>query len=97
MTDPENPPTAEDREEAREGAVQRLGLVSMAIWVLVVVAFMWFVFPNRPFKPTIGMMLGSVAFALALVPWAAYPTLVERLARQRAAARGPRPLPPASR
>jgi len=80
-------PTSEDREAAREYVVQRLGLISMAIWVVLVMAFMWFVYPTRPFRPTAGMMLGSLALGLAAAPWVIYPYLVERTARRRAATR----------
>ena len=87
MTEQNSAPTPTDREEAREYAVQRLGIVSAVIWVVVVMGFMWFVFPLYPYKPTVGALLGTFAAALAVVPWAAYPILVERNAHQRAAAR----------
>jgi len=83
----QQPPTSEDREAAREYVVQRLGLISMVVWVVLVMAFMWFVFPSRPFRPTIGMMLGTLALGLAAAPWVVYPYLVERVARRRAATR----------
>jgi uncharacterized membrane protein len=96
MPEPATRPTDLERAEAREYVVQRLALVSAVIWALVVMGFMWFVFPTRPFRPTVGMMLGSFALALAVVPWIAYPFLVERVARRRAAARTGESLPPAS-
>jgi hypothetical protein len=87
MHEQQEAPTTEEREAAREYVVQRLGFVSMVIWVVLVMGFMWFVFPSRPFKPTIGMMLGSLALGLAAAPWVVYPYFVERVARKRAATR----------
>lgn len=94
MAEQDSAPTPTEREEAREYAVQRLGIVSAVIWVVVVMGFMWFVFPLYPFKPTVGALLGTFALALAFLPWAAYPILVERNAHQRAAARARGLLPP---
>jgi threonine/homoserine efflux transporter RhtA len=87
MREQQERPTPEEREAAREYVVQRLGLVSMVIWIVLVMAFMWFVFPSRTFRPTVGMMLGTMALGLAAAPWVVYPYLVERVARRRAAAR----------
>ncbi len=87
MSEQEPTPSATDRDEAREYTIQRLGIVSAVIWVLVVMGFMWFVFPAHQFKPTIGAFLGTFAMALAVLPWSVYPILVERNARERAAAR----------
>jgi hypothetical protein len=87
MREQQVPPTAEEREAAREYVVQRLGFVSMVIWVVVVMGFMWFVFPTAPFRVTVGMMLGTFAFGLAAAPWIVYPFFVEHVARRCAATR----------
>ena len=75
-------PTKWQRQQAKELVAQRLGLVSMVIWVVGVLAFMILVFPGRPFKPSVGMMVGMALLALAALPWVAYWHLVERVARQ---------------
>jgi hypothetical protein len=76
------PPTEWRRAQARERVIQRLGLVSMVIWVVGVLAFMVLVYPSRPFKPSIGMLVGMLCFALAALPWLAYGWLVERASRE---------------
>jgi hypothetical protein len=97
VAQPPPQPSAADREEARDRVVQRLGLVSMVIWVVVVIGLMWFLFPTRSFKPTVGVTFGALAFALAIIPWIAYPFLLERELRQRVAPRGRPELPPTTR
>jgi hypothetical protein len=85
-------PTEGRRARARERVIQRLGLVSMVIWVVGVLAFMVLVYPGRPFKPSIGMLVGMLCFALAALPWLAYGWLVERASREEASeARQARP------
>ncbi|HZU05552.1 MAG TPA: hypothetical protein VFB73_06230 [Chloroflexota bacterium] len=70
------------RAQARERVIQRLGLVSLVIWVVGVLAFMVLVYPARPFKPSVGMLVGMLCFALAALPWLAYGWLVERASRE---------------
>ena len=84
MTQPPNAdsPTDEDRAQAREYVVQRLAAVSAAVWAAGMLAFMFFIFPNGNFKPTVGMALGVWLLALAALPWVAYVPLVERVARR---------------
>ena len=78
------PPTDWQRQEARDFVAQRLGLLSMAIWVVGMLAFMFLVFPVGAFKPSSGMFVGMALLALAALPWLAYWRLVEEVARRRA-------------
>jgi hypothetical protein len=81
-------PTVEDREAAREYVMHRLGLVSMAVWVVGVLLFMTVVFPGSGLRPTSGMIVGAAMFFVAALPWLAFHLLVERRAHQLARARG---------
>ncbi|HEY7067650.1 MAG TPA: hypothetical protein VII06_39705 [Chloroflexota bacterium] len=85
MGEPQEPggPSEDDRAQAREYVVQRLAAVSAAIWAAGMIAFMFFVYPNGNFKPTVGMALGVWLLALASVPWMAYVPLVEHVARRQ--------------
>ena len=78
-------PTEEHRQQAKEWVVHRLGLISLAIWVVGVLIFMTVLFPGRGLKPTTGVQAGMVCLAIAALPWLAYWYLVKRVARRRAA------------
>ncbi len=80
MPDPpeSQPPSEWERQQAHDYVMQRLAPISAVIWAVGMIAFMVFVFPGRPFKPSIGMVIGAWLLALAAVPWIAYPRLVER-------------------
>ena len=69
------------RQQAREHVSQRLALVSLVLWSLGVLAFMIVVFPGRPFRPSIGMMVALVMAGVAALPWLAYRPLVDRRLR----------------
>ena len=69
------------RQVAREYVSQRLALVSLVVWSLGVLAFMILVYPGRPFRPSIGMMVALVMAGVAALPWLAYRPLVDRRLR----------------
>jgi len=75
------PPPDSRRQQARELVIQRLGLVSMAIWVVGILVFLTAVLPGRPFRPSIGALVGTFMLCIAAIPWLAYGPLVERVAR----------------
>ena len=64
-------------QEARDRAQFILGAVSLIIWLVVAfsLSVAWFVdeYTARPI-----LMAGGVAFAVAALPWVAYPSLVRR-------------------
>ncbi|HUS16762.1 MAG TPA: hypothetical protein VM536_17335 [Chloroflexia bacterium] len=76
-------PTDWQIEQAKELVAQRLGLISMVIWVVGVLLFMTLIYPNRPFRPTAGMFAGVVLVIPAALPWLSYGRLVNRIARQQ--------------
>ena len=73
--------TASRRQsEARERAQFVLGAISLVIWLVVAftLSVSWFV--DEYTAPPI-LMAGGIAFAVAVLPWIAYPWLVRRLRR----------------
>jgi len=90
MSDIPRPVTREEqaRRQAREAVVQGLGLISMIIWVSGVLAFLIWVYPARPFKPSSGMLAGLVMLAIAALPWLAYRPLVGWRLRAQCVRRG---------
>lgn len=69
------------RREAREAVSQRLALISMIVWVVGILGFMFVLYPGRPWKPSSGMLVALVMMGVAALPWLAYRPLVERRLR----------------
>ncbi|MBX5492720.1 MAG: hypothetical protein IRZ14_16335 [Chloroflexi bacterium] len=80
MSEVRAPSASQDqaRQQAREAVIQWLGLISMAIWVIGILAFMIWLYPARPLKPSSGMLAGLVMLGVAALPWLAYRPLVQR-------------------
>ena len=91
MSDEAPPLTPWQRHQAKEIVAQRLGLISMVIWVVGVLLFMIVLFPSGEFRRSSGGIVGGLCFVLAALPWLGYWHLVERVARQQPLA--PPPLP----
>ncbi len=68
-------------EKAREITVQRLALLSTAIWAVGALAiYILLLVPLNP-RPAWGMVVGLLMLVPAAVPWLAYHRLVATLAK----------------